>query len=80
MIPVLTDSIARRITALPGVTYVALSRAKESVVVIANLTFLEQKLPANAKLRTVLYDFQRAGRILDVREVLALRPVFDDLK
>ena len=49
-------------------------------MVIANLTFLEQKLPANAKLRTVLYDFQRAGRILDVREVLALRPVFDDLK
>ena len=61
-------------------TYVALSRAKETVVVIANLTFLEQKPPANAKLRTVLYDFQLAGRILDVREVLALRPVFDDLK
>lgn len=58
---------------------VALSRAKESIVVITNLTFLEGKLPGNAKLRTVLYELQRRGRVLDVREVLALRPVFDDL-
>ena len=49
-------------------------------MVFANLTFLEQKLPGNAKLRTVLHELQPAGRILDVREILALRPVFDDLQ
>ena len=59
---------------------VALSRAKESIVIIANLTFLDAKLPGDAILRGLLYDLQRTGRILEVRDILALRPVFDDLK
>ncbi len=59
---------------------VALSRAKEAIVVVANLTFLDAKLPGDAILRGLLHDLQRAGRIVDVRDVLALRPVLDDLR
>jgi hypothetical protein len=59
---------------------VALSRAKEAIVVFANLTFLDQKLPGDSILRGLLHDMQRAGRIIDVRDVLALHPIFEDLK
>lgn len=59
---------------------VALSRAKKSVVVVANLTYLDQKLPGNARLRALLYELQRVGTVVDVKEVLSLRPVLDDLR
>lgn len=59
---------------------VALSRAKEAIIIVANLTFLDAKLPGDAILRGLLHDLQRAGRIVDVRDVLALRPVLDDLR
>jgi AAA domain len=59
---------------------VAISRAKEAIIVVANLTFLDAKLPGDAKLRGLLHDLQQAGRLVDVREVLALRPIYEDLK
>jgi hypothetical protein len=59
---------------------VALSRAQEGIVIVANLTFLDQKLPSDALLRGLLHDIQRKGRVVDVRDVLALHPVIDDLK
>ena len=59
---------------------VALSRGKEAIIVVANLTFLDAKLPGDAILRGLLHDLQRVGRIVDVRDVLALRPVLDDLR
>ncbi|GDX11419.1 hypothetical protein LBMAG57_31910 [Verrucomicrobiota bacterium] len=59
---------------------VALSRGKEAIIIVANLTFLDAKLPGDAILRGLLHDLQRAGRIVDVRDVLALRPVLDDLR
>jgi hypothetical protein len=59
---------------------VALSRAQEGLVILANLTFLDQKLPSDAILRGVLHDIQRAARIVDVKEILALHPIVEDLK
>jgi hypothetical protein len=59
---------------------VALSRAQEGIVIVANLTFLDQKLPSDALLRGLLHDIQRKGRVVDVRDVLALHPIIDDLK
>jgi hypothetical protein len=59
---------------------VALSRAKQSLIIIANLTYLDAKLPGTAILRDVLHDLQRTGCIVDVRDVLALRPIADDLE
>lgn len=59
---------------------VALSRAKETIVVFANLTFLDQKLPGDSIVRGLLHDMQRGGRIIDVRDVLALHPVLEDFR
>jgi phosphatidylserine/phosphatidylglycerophosphate/cardiolipin synthase-like enzyme len=59
---------------------VALSRAQEAILVVANLTFLDAKLPGNAILRGLLHDLQRGGRIIDVRDVLSLYPILEDLK
>lgn len=59
---------------------VALSRAQEGLIIVGNLTFLDQKLPGDAILRGLLNDIQRLGRIVDVKDVLALHPILDDLK
>ena len=59
---------------------VAFSRAKEAVIVFANLTFLDQKLPGDSILRGLLHDMQRNGRIIDVHDVLALHPIVEDLQ
>jgi len=59
---------------------VAISRAKHALVVVANLTFLDAKLPSGAILRGMLHDMQNRGRIVDAKEILALRPILDDLQ
>jgi hypothetical protein len=59
---------------------VGISRAKDYLVVLANLTYLQDKLPDHALLRDILYSMQTHGRIVDVQAVLELRPVLDDLK
>jgi hypothetical protein len=59
---------------------VALSRAQEGLVILANLTFLDQKLPSDAILRGLLHDIQRSAQIVDVKDILALCPIIEDLK
>jgi len=59
---------------------VAFSRAKESVIVVGNLAFLDQKLPHDAILRGLLSDLQKNGETIDVREILAMYPIGDDLE
>jgi phosphatidylserine/phosphatidylglycerophosphate/cardiolipin synthase-like enzyme len=61
-------------------TNVALSRARERLVIFANLTFLDRKLPSDAILRGILHEVQRLGQVVDVQDILALRPVTEDLK
>jgi hypothetical protein len=59
---------------------VGLSRAKEHLIVCANLGYLDSKLPGGAILREILFQMQRKGSVVDVRDVLALYPVVDDLR
>lgn len=59
---------------------VAVSRAKEHVIFVANLDYLDAKLPADAFLRDLLHEASGIGRIIDVRDVLAMWPITDDLK
>ena len=53
---------------------VAVSRAKETLVIIANLTELDAKLPNRAILRGLLDQAQVIGRVIDVKEIVALEP------
>ena len=59
---------------------VAISRAQEHIIVVANLTYLEEKLPSTAFLRSVLHTIQSKGRVIDAATVLELQPVHSDLK
>ena len=59
---------------------VGLSRAKEHLIVCANLSYLDSKLPGTAVLRDILFQMQRKGTVIDVRDVLALYPVINDLR
>ena len=59
---------------------VAVSRAEEHIIFIANLNFLDAKLPADAFLRGLLHEASTRGRIVDVRDVLAMWPIADDLQ
>jgi ssDNA-binding Zn-finger/Zn-ribbon topoisomerase 1 len=58
---------------------VAVSRAQEHLMVLANLTYLDRRLPSTALLRGILYDMQEKGRVVPGRDVLRLRPIQSDL-
>lgn len=59
---------------------VAVSRAQNHLIVLANLTHLDKKLPSSALLRGILHQMQTEGRIVPGGEVLALRPIDRDLE
>jgi len=59
---------------------VAVSRAKEHVIFVANLNYLDAKLPADAFLRGLLHEASTNGQIVDARDVLAMWPIAEDLK
>jgi ssDNA-binding Zn-finger/Zn-ribbon topoisomerase 1 len=59
---------------------VAVSRAKQHVIFIANLDYLDARLPADAFLRHLLHEASTKGQIVDVRDVLAMWPIADELK
>jgi ssDNA-binding Zn-finger/Zn-ribbon topoisomerase 1 len=59
---------------------VAVSRAKGHLIVVANLAYLDQKLPSLAILRGILSEMQDRGRVVDVRDVLAMYPIAEDLR
>ncbi len=52
---------------------VAISRARQHLVAIANLTYLDEQLPGGAFLRDVLFQMQSAGQVIDARDILTLR-------
>jgi ssDNA-binding Zn-finger/Zn-ribbon topoisomerase 1 len=59
---------------------VAISCAQEYLVVIANLTYLEDRLPSTALLRHILFDMQEKGKVVDGADILSLQPIDSDLK
>jgi superfamily I DNA and/or RNA helicase len=59
---------------------VAVSRAKNNLIVFANLSYLDKKLPSHAMLRGILADMQDRGPVVDVLDVLAMYPVMEDLR
>jgi AAA domain/Topoisomerase DNA binding C4 zinc finger/PLD-like domain len=59
---------------------VAVSRAKNHLIVLANLTYLDRLLPSASLLRGILYDMQGNGRVVPGAELLKLRPIESDLR
>ena len=52
---------------------VAMSRAKQRMIIIANLEELDRKLPARAFLRKVLSEAEKAGSIIKADEVIKVK-------
>lgn len=87
----LVDGIGRR---LPGLWHqadqpteegaklfnVAISRARDHLVMVGDLAWLDGKLPAPSLLRRWLHQMQELGHVVDARSILALWPVADDLR
>ena len=59
---------------------VAISRAKHRIILLANLTHLDRKLPSTSLLRRVLYHMQQNGHVVHGNDILAMRPIERDLK
>ena len=59
---------------------VAISRAQDHLYFIGNLTHLNTHLPKDSFLRTILYNAQNSGQVIDVDDILRLNPETDDLK
>jgi AAA domain/Topoisomerase DNA binding C4 zinc finger/PLD-like domain len=59
---------------------VAISRAKDHLVFVGDLAWLDRKLPERAFLRGWLHRIQETGRVIDVRDVMGLVPVSEDLR
>lgn len=59
---------------------VAISRAKNQLVILANLSYLDERLPSASIVRDILHDVQSQHRVVSGKELLALRPLESDLK
>lgn len=59
---------------------VAISRTQYQLIIVANLEYLDKKLPAYAFLRDYLARMSKYGKVVDARDVIALYPIVHDLK
>lgn len=59
---------------------VAISRAKDYLVFIGNLTHLNKKLPKNSFLRSILYNSQQNGDVIDINELLELNVIDEEIQ
>ena len=59
---------------------VAATRAKQHLLLVGNLAYLDRRLPDNAFVREILHNVFSRGRVVDARDVLALWPIEQDLR
>jgi hypothetical protein len=59
---------------------VAISRAKDHLVIVGDLAWLDRKLPAESLLRQWLHQMQDLGSVVDARSILAMWPMAEDLR
>lgn len=53
---------------------VAMSRAKSRLIMLANLDYLEDKLPSSSYLMQIIGQMKRGGQVVDVNEIFDLSP------
>jgi len=59
---------------------VAITRAKENVIVFANLNWLNHKLPSYSMVRRFLYDMQNNGGVVNIRDVFSITQLTNKAK
>ena len=59
---------------------VAISRAKDYLIFIGNLTHLDKNLPKNSFLRSILYNSQQNGDVVDINDLLELNVIEEEIQ
>lgn len=59
---------------------VAVTRAQDHLIFLANLRYLDKRLPGFSFLRGMLHAAQTQGRVVNVRDVLNFYPIANDLR
>ncbi len=73
--PNLSQELARHSQLLT----VAVTRAKERLIFVANLKYLDSKIPANGYLRSILASVQANGIVVDARKIIDLAPLQNEI-
>jgi hypothetical protein len=68
----LNPSMSQESASKSNLITVAISRSQSQLVFIANLRYLDAKIPAMGYLRKVLYRAQNTGNVIDAREIIDL--------
>lgn len=78
--PMLHIPLAQEAAAKSEILTVGVSRAAEKIIFIANLRYLDDKIPAQGYLRKLLFKAQETGTVVDVRNVIDLAPLKDEIE
>jgi phosphatidylserine/phosphatidylglycerophosphate/cardiolipin synthase-like enzyme len=76
----LNPNLAQESASKSNLLTVAISRAENCLIFIANLRYLDDKIPAMGFLRHVLYSAQQEGQVIDARTIIDLAPIKDEFE
>ena len=75
----LNPNLAQESASKSNILTVGISRAQHRLIFIANLRYLDSKIPAMGYLRKILYAAQTNGQIIDAREIIDLSPLEEEV-
>jgi hypothetical protein len=75
----LNPNLAQEIASKSNLLTVAVSRAQNRLIFIANLRYLDTKIPAMGYLRKILFSAQTNGTVIDARNIIDLSPLKEEL-
>ena len=75
----LNPNLAQESASKSNILTVGISRAQHRLIFIANLRYLDSKIPAMGYLRKILYAAQTNGKIIDAREIIDLSPLEEEV-
>lgn len=73
-------NLAQELASKSNLLTVAVSRAKERLIFIANLRYLDTKIPAMGYFRKILYQAQTEGTVIAANEIIDLVPLKAELE
>lgn len=68
----LNPSMSQESASKSNLLTVAISRAQSNLILIANLRYLDDKIPATGYLRKILFRAQNSGAVIDARDIIDL--------
>ncbi|MCY4177269.1 MAG: AAA domain-containing protein, partial [Endozoicomonadaceae bacterium] len=76
----LHPNLAQETASKSNLLTVAVSRAQDRLIFIANLRYLDSKIPAMGYFRKILFAAQTNGTVIDAKEIIDLSPLEKELE